>query len=267
MSAPEQSGAGAANRVSGEDMPRWVTVIFVALGTLLAITAAWLALTEQPTPSPPMASETRSRTPTLPLTPLAAAPAPSPIASPLAPPEAAPVTAPASLPAPEAPPAAPLSIGGDPLAAPPVAVPAGPAVTPAAASSNSSSDNVSDGSSDEPGQTRAQAAPSPNQPVVARATCPPPIRIPFELESVQPVTKGVPMDLNQLRTYLHEHPQTRLSVEGHADATGAENYNLLLSYRRAKAVVALLARAGLPEQRMLVRAAGSRANIAGLPGE
>ena len=75
------------------------------------------------------------------------------------------------------------------------------------------------------------------------------------------------MDLNQLRTYLREHPQAKLSIEGHADSTGAENYNLLLSYRRAKAVGSLLARAGMPEQRMLIRAAGDRGNIEGLPGE
>ncbi len=97
--------------------------------------------------------------------------------------------------------------------------------------------------------------------------CPPPVHIPFPLGSATPITKDVQMEIETLQAFLNRHSQASLSIEGHADAMGAEDYNLLLSYRRAKAAVAMLGRAGLPEARMAVRAAGNGAPIAGVPGD
>jgi outer membrane protein OmpA-like peptidoglycan-associated protein len=50
-------------------------------------------------------------------------------------------------------------------------------------------------------------------------------------------------------------------------ATGTEQDNLLLSYRRAKAVAAYLVSAGTEPQRIVIRAAGSHEPIAGLTPE
>lgn len=51
---------------------------------------------------------------------------------------------------------------------------------------------------------------------------------------------------------------------GHADATGQDRNNVMLSYRRAKAVADYLARAGVAADRIRVRAAGSQDPISGL---
>lgn len=111
------------------------------------------------------------------------------------------------------------------------------------------------------GQPALSAAQPTNQ-----DTCPPPVHIPFKLDSATPITKDVQMDIERLEAFMNLHSDARLSVEGHADAMGAEDYNLLLSYRRAKAAAALLGRAGLPAAQMAVRAAGNAAPMAGVPG-
>ena len=56
-----------------------------------------------------------------------------------------------------------------------------------------------------------------------------------------------------------------MSVEGHTDSIGSERRNLLLSYRRAKMVVALLDQAGVPKQQMTILAAGESDPIEGIP--
>lgn len=129
----------------------------------------------------------------------------------------------------------------------PPATPAAPPAAPATA----------------PPDAAGQPALSSAQPTDA---CPPPVHIPFKLDSAAPITKDVQMDIEKLQAFMNRHSDARLSVEGHADAMGAEDYNLLLSYRRAKAAAVLLGRAGLPEARMTVRAAGKAAPIAGVPG-
>jgi outer membrane protein OmpA-like peptidoglycan-associated protein len=55
---------------------------------------------------------------------------------------------------------------------------------------------------------------------------------------------------------MQAHPDARLIVEGYADATGPEEYNLVLSYRRAVAVASLLVEAEIEEARIATRAYG-----------
>lgn len=81
--------------------------------------------------------------------------------------------------------------------------------------------------------------------------------------------KAVPLietdaDRAQLRTdtarlsgWLGEHAEAKLLIEGHADSTGTEAQNLVLSFARAKAVSTLLTGNGIPAGRMIVRAAGA----------
>ncbi|MCK7533023.1 MAG: OmpA family protein [Marinilabiliales bacterium] len=79
------------------------------------------------------------------------------------------------------------------------------------------------------------------------------------------MTDDIQGHLERLREWLNGHPEAKLAVEGHADAVGSERHNLLLSYRRAKAVVALLNEAGVPEQQMTILAAGENDPIEGIP--
>ena len=53
------------------------------------------------------------------------------------------------------------------------------------------------------------------------------------------------------------HPTALITVEGHADATGRERQNVLLSYQRAKVVEEWLQNAGLPTESIRINAAGS----------
>ncbi len=54
-------------------------------------------------------------------------------------------------------------------------------------------------------------------------------------------------------TYLVEHPNVRVLIEGHADERGTPEYNIALGERRAKAVAKYLQGMGvLPSQMSIV---------------
>jgi outer membrane protein OmpA-like peptidoglycan-associated protein len=59
-----------------------------------------------------------------------------------------------------------------------------------------------------------------------------------------------PSGLEPVRTWLADHPDVVLAVEGRADATGSSAYNLALSERRAAWVVAWLVARGAPPDRL-----------------
>lgn len=229
MTSPDRHGAQARVRPIGEDAPTWLTVGFGAIGLLVAGAAAWLALSAQPAPQAPR-SDT-SNAPAEQAAPSATAP-----------------TAGAAAPA-----VPPRESRSDDVPAAAARQPATPATAPQVPTAV-------------PPDGAAPPALSPAQHTDPDA-CPPPVHIPFALGGTTPITKDVQMEIETLQAFLNRHSQARLSIEGHADAMGAEDYNLLLSYRRAKATVAMLGRAGLPEARMAVRAAGNGAPIAGLPGD
>jgi len=63
---------------------------------------------------------------------------------------------------------------------------------------------------------------------------------------------------------MDDHPDVKLAVEGHADSTGSERYNLLLSYRRAKAVAALLEKTDIAEAQMTLFAVGVNDPLPGI---
>jgi outer membrane protein OmpA-like peptidoglycan-associated protein len=79
----------------------------------------------------------------------------------------------------------------------------------------------------------------------------------FPFDSAQ-IDRSDHHDLNALAECLTEGPLSKSKVEliGHADPMGPETYNDELSLRRAKEVARYLARRGVPEDRMHVRAAG-----------
>ncbi|MDJ0763108.1 MAG: OmpA family protein [Myxococcota bacterium] len=63
--------------------------------------------------------------------------------------------------------------------------------------------------------------------------------------------------LSQVAQVLKDHPEITLSVEGHTDSHGSDNYNLKLSKRRAKAVVNhLVQKRGISRRRLKFRGFG-----------
>jgi outer membrane protein OmpA-like peptidoglycan-associated protein len=114
-------------------------------------------------------------------------------------------------------------------------------------------------------ETPLQASPQvdlPAQQFERNAASPPPIcftafNIPFAYDSSTPIIKDLEPEIESLRRWMLDHPNAILLIEGHTDTTGTEQYNIVLSFARAKAVASLLAHLGVPERRLTVRAAGA----------
>ncbi len=115
------------------------------------------------------------------------------------------------------------------------------------------------------------------EPVVAQAPPPPPPPAPPPPPPVQQkiVLRGVNFDFNKANirpdaagilreaaTILTEHPSVQVSVEGHTDAIGSDQYNLKLSLRRATAVKQYLVKEGVPDSRLSVRGFGKTQPVA-----
>jgi outer membrane protein OmpA-like peptidoglycan-associated protein len=136
-----------------------------------------------------------------------------------------------------------------------------PPDVPAAALSTSAVD-ASDDTADRP--TTPISTPWPAKPT----DCPPVITIPFKRGSVEPaINPTLQLPLDKLRRWLDDQPRAKISIQGHADSRGSERSNLLISYRRAKAVVALLSKAGIPPERMVILAFGEHDPIEGIPAD
>lgn len=67
---------------------------------------------------------------------------------------------------------------------------------------------------------------------------------------------GAQQNLYRLVTFLNEHTDREVLIEGHTDSVGNESYNLDLSQRRAGAVRDFLASNGVAASRMAVRGFG-----------
>jgi outer membrane protein OmpA-like peptidoglycan-associated protein len=81
-------------------------------------------------------------------------------------------------------------------------------------------------------------------------------RINFPLDSAVVPASAYPF-VDRLGELLREQPQMKLRVEGHTDALGSDEYNLLLSTRRAAAVVhALAQRQGIDPARLVILGKG-----------
>ncbi|MGD8932022.1 MAG: OmpA family protein [Chromatiales bacterium] len=97
--------------------------------------------------------------------------------------------------------------------------------------------------------------------------CAPLFIVRFLYDGIQPLDSDLAEKGRRLRAWLDLHPQAELLVEGHADASGPDEYNLFISHRRAKVVYNLLADAGIAKERMAIRALGEYSPLAGLPPE
>jgi outer membrane protein OmpA-like peptidoglycan-associated protein len=70
------------------------------------------------------------------------------------------------------------------------------------------------------------------------------------------LTPAAAEKLQRLGTLLAGMPEAQVRVSGFTDPRGTEGYNLALSERRAEAVRAELAKAGVPTERLIVEAHG-----------
>lgn len=61
---------------------------------------------------------------------------------------------------------------------------------------------------------------------------------------------GAQASFDRLATVLKDSPDRKIVIEGHTDSTGAEDFNLALSQRRADAVKSYLTSQGVPAERM-----------------
>ena len=110
---------------------------------------------------------------------------------------------------------------------------------------------------------QAQAPPAP----VAVPECPPPVMVSFEHGFSRLDTTRMPGIAAPMLERINSNPAARLLVLGHADATGHEKQNFLLSYHRAQVVTAWLVQAGVPADRVRMRAAGDQEPLQGLDPE
>jgi outer membrane protein OmpA-like peptidoglycan-associated protein len=226
-------------RLAGEDAPIWLATGFAAVGTLIAIASvlAWLQAPLTVTaPAPPVAAANTAAEPNR----LAEDATPQQLPA-GAQNNAAGSTEPQS---PVAAPSEPVAASSGPVAAP--SEPAAAPSEPAAATRQ---------------PEREAAKPQVTQAAAGAVSVPPycfsALNIPFARNSALPITIGLGQSIEHLRRLMTEHPEATLLVEGHTDSTGTEQYNVLLSFSRAKAVADLLRHLGIPLRRMTVRAAGA----------
>lgn len=86
--------------------------------------------------------------------------------------------------------------------------------------------------------------------------CAPLFPIKFKRGGVIPEVADMKQKIERLAAWLDANPTATLSLDGHADASGPQEFNLLLSFRRAAAVAALLEDAGASKTQLVVRAHG-----------
>ncbi len=73
---------------------------------------------------------------------------------------------------------------------------------------------------------------------------------------------GAMRNLYPLITFLKEHPQRTLLIEGYTDSTGTDSYNLNLSQRRADAVLNFLSMNGIGADRVKAQGYGKEYPVA-----
>ncbi len=73
---------------------------------------------------------------------------------------------------------------------------------------------------------------------------------------------GAVMDLDRLATFMGRYPDRSITIEGHTDSVGSEDYNLGLSQRRAESVRSYLMRQGVDATRVTTHGMGESVPVA-----
>ncbi len=93
--------------------------------------------------------------------------------------------------------------------------------------------------------------------------CPPLFFFTFSKSSEIPKTHNLMPKIKRLSDWLQQHPNKKVFIDGHTDSFGTEEYNLLLSYRRAKAAEKILVAAGISKDQVIARALGEQESLQG----
>lgn len=81
----------------------------------------------------------------------------------------------------------------------------------------------------------------------------------FDSDALQPNARA---NLTELAQSLQRHPATNVLIVGHTDATGADDYNMNLSYRRANSAAQYLQAQGVSSARVETAGRGETEPIA-----
>jgi len=102
----------------------------------------------------------------------------------------------------------------------------------------------------------AQAAPPPaeKKKIVLRG-----VNFDFDKSTIRPDARPI---LDEAISTLKEYKQITLSVDGHTDSVGTDQYNQKLSLRRAKSVADYLAKGGIDAKRMTEKGFGESQPVA-----
>jgi len=68
--------------------------------------------------------------------------------------------------------------------------------------------------------------------------------------------------LEQVYHSLEAFPNLRVEIAGHTDNQGKDDYNMALSYNRARSVMNFLVSRGIPQERIVARGYGKERPIA-----
>jgi OmpA-OmpF porin, OOP family len=146
-----------------------------------------------------------------------------------------------------------------PVVAAPVAAPAPTAAPPASPPpADSDGDGVLDPADRCPGTTRGVAVDADGCPRKGSITLE---GVAFEVNSAQLTAESRPL-LARVAADLAKYPSLRVEMQGHTDSSGADEYNMKLSERRAQAVRDYLVSQGVPARQVDARGYGETQPVA-----
>lgn len=106
------------------------------------------------------------------------------------------------------------------------------------------------------GDEERRMTPPSAEPRSPEIECMADVSIPFAINSSMPHLAPNDTGIGIIGGWLEKHPDERLVIEGHTDASGNPDNNMVLSFRRAAAVKAELIRRGIRRDLMEIAALG-----------
>jgi outer membrane protein OmpA-like peptidoglycan-associated protein len=88
----------------------------------------------------------------------------------------------------------------------------------------------------------------------------------FDLNSYK-LKPGAYLELDRVANVLKQYPQTNIQIQGHTDSSGSEDYNMMLSTKRARAVEAYLMQSNIDPRRMTAYGMGEGQPISSNPDQ
>jgi OmpA-OmpF porin, OOP family len=99
--------------------------------------------------------------------------------------------------------------------------------------------------------------------VVEEAVSPGNLNIYFEFDKSDfSSDKSTDNYVSESNAYLDQNSQARLSIIGHTDAIGTEEYNQALGYRRAQTMAQYFEEKGMPADKILIESKGEQEPLA-----